>query len=219
MIQSKAWKWEIVDKDNEFWNSPAPEVYYLAENWKNKKFKNILDVGCGLGRNSIYLAKQGFELSGFDLSNHSVKQTIQKAKEQNVKLNKFVVADMLSFPIEDNSFDSILAMNVISHTDLDGFKKILAEIKRTLKPEGEAYFTLGSKESFWFNNPNCTYVDDYTRIRVEDGPENGIPHFYIDDEDCKNLFNDFKIIKIQNIRELTQYGNFSPHYHIWLKKG
>ena len=29
--------------------------------------------------------------------------------------------------------------------------------------------------------------------------------------------NDFKIIEITNIRELTQYGNFSPHYHIWLK--
>lgn len=218
MIESKAWKWEIVDKDDKFWNSPAPEVYYLADNWKNKNFKTILDVGCGLGRNCIFLAKQGFDLSGFDLSEHSVNQTLQKAEAQNVKLNKFVVSDMLSFPFEDNSFDGILAMNVISHTDYEGFKKVLNEIKRTLKPGGEAYFTLGSKESYWFNNPDCTYVDEYTRIRVEDGPENGIPHFYIGDEDCKNLFNDFTIIKIQNIRELTQYGNFSPHYHVWLKK-
>ena len=61
-------------------------------------------------------------------------------------------------------------------------------------------------------------VDDYTKIRVEDGPENGIPHFYIGDEDCFVLFNDFIIINIKNVRELTQYGNFSPHYHIWLKK-
>lgn len=218
MIESKAWKWEMVDKDDRYWNSPAPEVYYLAENWKAKNFKNILDVGCGLGRNCIYLAKQGFELSGFDLSGHSVNQTLQKAQTQNVKLNKFVVADMLEFPFEDNSFDALLALNVISHTDFEGFKKILGEIKRTLKTGGEAYFTLGSKESYWFNNPKCTYVDDYTRIRVEDGPENGIPHFYIDDDDCKNLFNDFTIVKIQNVRELTQYGNFSPHYHIWLKK-
>ena len=44
-----------------------------------------------------------------------------------------------------------------------------------------------------------------------------IPHFYIGDEDCGTMFNDFKIIDISNVRQLTQYGNFSPHYHIWLK--
>lgn len=218
MIESKPWKWEIVDKDDKYWNSPAQEVYYLCEKWKEKGFKSLLDIGCGLGRNSLYLAKNSFELSGFDLSERSVELTLEKAKKQGIKLNKFVVADMLEFPFEDESFDALLAFNVISHTDLEGFNKILSEIKRVLRPGGEVYFTVGSKESFWFNNPVCTYVDENTRIRVEDGPENGIPHFYIDDNDCFKLFNDFTIVEIKNVRELTQYGNFSPHYHIWLKK-
>lgn len=218
MIESKSWNWDIVDKNDFYWNSPAPEVFYLAENWKSKNFKSILDVGCGWGRNAIFLAKHGFKLDGFDLSKTSVDTTIEKAKEQGIDFSNFVVADMLKFPYNDNTFDALLAMNVISHTDKEGFLKILNEIKRVLKPGGEAYFTLGSKESYWFNNPVCTYVDENTRIRIEDGPENGIPHFYIDDEDCKTLFNDFKIIKINNVRELTQYGNFSPHYHIWIKK-
>ena len=135
-----------------------------------------------------------------------------------MNFNTLLHAFMHSNPLTGESVWTLLAFNVISHTDKEGFNKILSEIKRVLKPGGEAYFTLGSKESFWFNNPVCTYVDENTRIRVEDGPENGIPHFYIDDEDCKTLFNDFKIIKINNLRELTQYGNFSPHYHVWLKK-
>lgn len=218
MIESKPWKWEIVDKDDTYWNTPAPEVFYLCQNWKDKGFKSVLDVGCGFGRNAIYFAKHGLNVSGFDLSGHSVKMTREKAAAQNVSLGTFVVADMLNFPFEDCSFDCLLAMNVISHTDLEGFRQILNEIKRVLKPNGEAYFTVGSKESYWFNNPVCTYVDPNTRIRIEDGPENGIPHFYIDDNDCFKLFNDFKIIEIKNVRELTQYGNFSPHYHIWLKK-
>ena len=218
MSISKAWKWEIVDKDNEYWNTPSPDVYYLAENWKEKGFKSLLDVGCGFGRNCIFMAKKGFMVSTFDLSKHAVKHTLEKAKEAGVKLKDVCVADMLSMPYEDNTFNCLLALNVISHTDTAGFKQILSEIKRVLKPGGEAYFTTGSKESFWFNNPVCKYVDDCTRIRVEDGPENGIPHFYINDEDCKSLFNDFTIIQIKNVRELTQYGNFSPHYNIWVKK-
>lgn len=218
MVKSKPWKWEMVDVNNEFWNNPAPEIYYLQENWKNKKFKRFLDIGCGFGRNSIFMAKNGFDVYAFDLSEYSVETTKQKAAEQHVEIKDLCVSDMLNMPYEDNSFDCVLALNVISHTDKQGFDKILKEIKRVLKPNGEVYFTVGSKESFWFNNPKCIPVDDYTKIRVEDGPENGIPHFYIGDDDCFHLFNDFKIIQIKNIRELTQYGNFSPHYHIWLKK-
>lgn len=218
MIESKPWKWEIVDKDNNYWNTPAPEVYYLAEYWKNKGFKTFLDVGCGFGRNAIFMAKQGFSVKAFDLSEHSVEMTKEKAKSQGVVLDDVVVADMLEMPYEDNSFDCLLALNVISHTDTEGFHWILQELSRVLKPNGEMYFTVGSKESFWFNNPICKVVDENTRIRVEDGPENGIPHFYINDEDCLKMFNDFTIVSIKNVRVLTEHGNFSPHYHIHLKK-
>lgn len=218
MVQSKAWQWEIVDKDDKYWNTPAPDIFYLCENWKDKGFKEFLDVGCGYGRNTIFMAKKGFNVSTFDLSNHSVETTKEKAENQGIKLKDICVADMLNMPYNNESFDCLLALNVISHTDKVGFDKILKEIRRVLKPGGEAYFTVGSKESYWFNNPKCIYVDENTKIRVEDGPENGIPHFYIDDNDCFSLFNDFKIISIKNIRELTQYGNFSPHYYIWLKK-
>lgn len=218
MIESKSWNWELVDKNDEFWNTPAPEVYFLAENWKEKNFKHILDAGCGYGRNCIFLAKCGFSLDGFDLSKRSVETTIENARKNNLNFENFVVADMLKFPYKDESFDALLAINVISHTDKEGFCQILSEIKRVLKPGGEAYFTLGSKQSFWFNNPACTYVDEYTRIRVEDGPENGIPHFYVDDDDCQKLFSDFKLIKLQEVRELTKHGTFSAHYHVWIKK-
>ena len=218
MIESKAWKWEIVDKNDEYWNSPAPEVYYLAEHWKRKGFKTVFDVGCGFGRNAIFLAKHGFEVSGFDLSEHSVEMTELKAKEAGVELKNLYISDMLEMPAENESYDCIIAINVISHTDTEGFYQILSEIKRILKPNGEAYFTVGSKESFWFRNPICKIVDPNTRIRVEDGPENGIPHFYIDDDDCKTMFNDFTIVSIKNVRVLTEHGNFSPHYHIHVKK-
>lgn len=218
MVKSKAWQWEKVDKDDKYWNTPAKEIYFLSEIWRDKGFKDILDVGIGYGRNALYLAKQGFNVSGFDLSEKSVNVTKEKAIEQGVFLSDVRVADMLNFPYENESFDCLFALNVISHTDIIGFNKILSEIKRVLKVGGEAYFTVGSKKSFWFNNPVCKFVDENTRIRVEDGPENGIPHFYIDDEDCFTLFNDFKIIEIKEVRTLTIYGNFSPHYHIWVKK-
>ena len=41
MVESKAWKWEIVDKDDKYWNTPAREVFYLAENWKEKNLRPV----------------------------------------------------------------------------------------------------------------------------------------------------------------------------------
>ena len=120
-------------------------------------------------------------------------------------------------PYPDNSFDCLIAFNVISHTDSNGFKKILAEIKRVLKQNGEAFFAVGSKDIASFKNPKNIPLDDCTIIKVEDGPENGIPHFYINDEDCKTLFNDFIVKEIRYVRQIQQTGKYSAQYFIWVK--
>ncbi len=216
-IKSKEWKWEIVSKKDKLWTTPAKEVYFLCENWKEKGFKEFLDVGCGMGRNAIYLAKCGFEISAFDLSEESVNRTKENFIEEKLNLKQICVADMLEFPYENESFDCLLAMNVISHTDTNGFIQILKEINRVLKPGGEAYFTLGSKKTYWYQRTDLPVVDENTKIRIEDGPENGIPHFYVDD-DCGKFFGDFDILDIFEKRDLKTYNGVSCHYHVWLKK-
>jgi SAM-dependent methyltransferase len=216
MIKSKAWKWEILEKDDKYWNTPDPIVYYLNRRWQEKVFKNFLDIGCGLGRHTVYMAKNNFKVNAFDLSETSVIVTKEKCSENNVKA-EVVVNDMLNFPYDNDSIDCMLALNVISHTDTKGMVQILKEIKRVLKPGGEIYFTLGSKESFHYNQPHYPVVDANTKIRIEDGPENGIPHFYVEFEDFEWLFKDFTVVEVRYIKKLTKHGSFSPHYHVILK--
>jgi len=43
---------------------------------------------------------------------------------------------MIDLPYADNSFDSVFACHVISHTDTEGTKKIISEIEHVLKPGG-----------------------------------------------------------------------------------
>lgn len=128
---------------------------------------------------------------------------------------------MLNLPYEDESIDCILCRNVISHTDTEGIKKIICELKRVLKEKGECYLTLGSKDTWGFKREDWPFVDENTKIRVENGPENGIPHFYADYDLIKKLFNDFKIEKIYQVEDFyddngKSYNSF--HYHILIKK-
>ena len=70
-----------------------------------KKTDSILDLGCGAGRTTLALYKQGFEnILGIDLSETAIKNAKKLAKQQNLDLT-FMIANALSLPFEDNSFD------------------------------------------------------------------------------------------------------------------
>ena len=60
---SKEWNWEL-NKQN-VWLNPSVESYYYVNTWKEKGFKKILDLGCGLGRHSILFAKNNFDVYWF----------------------------------------------------------------------------------------------------------------------------------------------------------
>lgn len=219
MVDSKAWNWNIVKGDHEkYWQEPATESYYLINRWLAQNKKDFLDLGCGLGRHTIQFAKAGFNTSGFDLSETSISRTEEYAKLAEVKVN-LRVGDMLNLPYGDNSFDCIYCRNVISHTDTTGMRKIASELERVLRKDGECYLTLGSKQSWGFQQ-DWPVVDENTKIRVEDGPENGIPHFYADYDLIEDLFKDFKIIKVFQVEEFItkERTTSSYHYHVLIRK-
>ena len=220
MVESKAWDWKIVkNKQEQTWLEPSIESYYLIDRWQKQRKKDFLDLGCGLGRHTIQFAKAGFNTAGFDLSEESIRRTAEYAKAEKLDID-LKVGDMLELPYSNASFDCILCRNVISHTDTAGMHQIVEELKRVLRPEGECYLTLGSKETWGFKQ-DWPVVDENTKIRIEDGPENGIPHFYADYDLIQELFKDFKIELIYQLEDFYEKGGKtlnSWHYHLLIKK-
>ena len=103
---SKEWNWEI--NTNDLWLKPSIESYFYVQEWKNKQFKNILDLGCGLGRHAILFAKNGFKITACDLSEYGVNHLNEWADKENLKIET-VVCDMLKLPFSENSFDAIFS--------------------------------------------------------------------------------------------------------------
>ena len=218
MVESRAWDWSKNKVD--IWKEPSIESYYLLNRWNKQMKKDFLDLGCGIGRHTILFVQKGFNTSAFDLSEEAINTTKKWAEELNLKVD-YKIGDMLNLPYENNSFDCILCRNVISHTDTQGVKKIIKEINRVLREEGECYLTLGSKSSPSFKNEKFPVVDENTKIRVEEGPENGIPHFYADYNLIQELFKDNIIELIEHIEDFYEERgktNSSYHYHLLIKK-
>lgn len=106
MIKSKGWNWNIVS-DN-FWKIPSIDSYYLLNRWINQNKKNILDLGCGVGRHSILFALNNFYVYSFDISEVGIDETKKWSEELNLSNIDFKVGDMLSLPYEDNSIKNFI---------------------------------------------------------------------------------------------------------------
>ena len=72
-----------------------------------------------------------------------------------------------------------------------------------------------------FKQEDWPLVDENTRLRMEEGPEYKVPHFYADYDLVKKLFKNFKIIDIHqeiNYYEKQDCTTKSYHYHILIQK-
>lgn len=221
MAESKSWNWQIVEEDKKsIWKNPSKESYFLVNRWLGQAKKSFLDLGCGLGRHSILFGKNGFDVSCFDLSENALERTRKWAEEEGMRF-EYTRGDMLELPYRNESFDCILSMNVISHTDTKGLEQVISEINRVLKPGGEGYITLASKETWSFKQTDWPMVDENTRYRMEEGPEYMIPHVYVDYEMIKRLFAGFEIFGLTQVEDFYEKDgatNSSFHYHILFGK-
>jgi 2-polyprenyl-3-methyl-5-hydroxy-6-metoxy-1,4-benzoquinol methylase len=101
------------------------------------KNKQILDVGCGMGTLSFYLAQKGAVVTGIDLSKNSIEFCKKESENRGLDIEfREMNAQVPNF--EDKSFDIIVGSRIIHHLpDLELFFK---ECKRLLKKKGNIVF-------------------------------------------------------------------------------
>lgn len=94
---------------------------------------NILDLGCGQGRDSLFLAKLGYNVHGVDISEVGIKQLLETANKENLNI-KCEVADIYSYSIPDTA--DIILLDSMLHFYKDDFtretnfvRRIASEIK------------------------------------------------------------------------------------------
>jgi len=128
--------WENISRK---WNKFRVRVSPSAEKFVKEQKGEILDLGCGSGRNFVKV--RGLKWAAVDFSEKMVE--FAKVKAKKLKMNiEIVQSESTKLPFENNSFDSVLCFAVIHCIDTAAKrKKTLKEIYRVLKPGGEALVT------------------------------------------------------------------------------
>ena len=127
------------------WHSEEPSKFLVEAIRERKQSGTALDLGCGAGVFSIYLAKSGYEVTGLDFIHKALEMASQLAKEKGALVN-WVQADLLNWNSE-KKFDIILDSGCL-HTISDK-EKFKENVVNWLAPGGD--FILGhfGRRNFW----------------------------------------------------------------------
>jgi tRNA (uracil-5-)-methyltransferase TRM9 len=123
------------------------ELEALARRWRKGK---LLNVGCAHGADFLPFRK-GFELYGVDFSSEMLKFARKYSQKFGFAV-KLALADAGKLPYPDESFDWAISVATYHHIRSEEHEAALNELKRVLKPGGEAFITVWNRWQvrFWF---------------------------------------------------------------------
>ena len=108
-----------------FGEKPVP---FLVDNVHLLPKGKVLDIAMGEGRNGVYLATQGFDVLGLDISEKGLEKAHRLAEKNNVTIESRV-ADLESFELEPNTYDVILCTYYMQ-------RNLYKKFQSALKPGG-----------------------------------------------------------------------------------
>ena len=124
--------------------------------------KRILEIGCGVGSNALFMAQQGADtVIGIDISPAGIEHSQHIFAAAGLNNGVFAVMDAEALQFEDNSFDLVVGTGVLHHLDLP---VALAEICRVLEKDGAIVFV----EPLGYNPAINLFRSLTPQYRVED---------------------------------------------------
>jgi len=197
MVEQKTKDKEIFEKVYEkpgiaVWTNKKPpeELIELVESGKIKPCK-VIDVGCGEGFYSIYLASKGFDVTGIDISEKAINYAKKNAKKEGFDI-KFKVMDLNDLSGLKEKFDFVLEWAILHCVPFEKRKNYVENISNLLN-KGAKYL------STCFNVQSTLFGEIGVRIRTV--PENarvliGEEMYFSSLDEIRQLFEPyFKIIE------------------------
>ncbi len=190
------WEASFLSKSEMFGLEPSIAAVKALKIFKEKNIKKITELGAGLGRDTIFFAKNSIYVESLDYSKASIESITNKSIKLNlaefIKPKLFDIREKL--PFEDNSIDGcfshMLYCMALSNSDLENLNN---EICRILKPGGINIYTVRHTDD-----------GDYKKgiHRGEDLYENDgfIVHFF-SKEKVNQLSKGFEVLEVEKFEE------------------
>jgi len=121
-------------KEKEYFGKPYKGLVEFFKNYKTKGY--VLDLGCGQGKDALFLGRLGYEVKGIDNSKVRINQMTTIAKKENLKVNG-EVRDIYDYPVT-TEYDIVLLDSMLHFykSDIEKETKLIKRISCELKVNG-----------------------------------------------------------------------------------
>lgn len=194
---------------------PVAEVVEFAKDLKRENARTILDLGCGAGRHSILLGKEGFQVLALDVSETALKILDGRLKAASIANVALVRHEMSDLPFIDSYFDGVICTNVLHHGKLVEIKRAIGEVRRVMRKRASAFIVALSEADF--RRGNGKRLEPNTFVFTE-GEERGIIHHFFPRKEFQSGFKNFRILSFEErLIPVEDCGN-RAHFLVKLRK-
>lgn len=185
-------------KDNIVWGNQPNELLTQVFAMISDDVQ-FLDLGCGQGRDVLFMLANGFKVTGVDKSQEGIRQIKDLAKTKGMPIANLnlICEDIADFNIEENKFDIINAYNSLQFLPKDYALLVLESIKSNLKKSG--YIIISA---FTIDDPSYKKVGNTN-------------HCFFGQGELREIFSDFNIIMYEEkiLNDSGHPGSPNPHIH------
>lgn len=190
------------------WNLTKPPTLLVqaVESGRIKPCKAV-DLGCGAGNYAVWMAKQGFEMTGIDFSREAIKLAESLAAREGVSCN-FMVADLLGDIKEfQSSFDFAYDWELLHHIFPEDRPQYIKNVHSIMRPKG-IYFSACFSEK----DPEFGGEGKYRKTPL------GTMLYFSSEKELSTLYEPF--FRIIELRTVEIPGKHQPHLvnAAWLER-
>lgn len=178
---------------------PQTVLHPVVDRLMARDCLSVLDLGCGYGRWSIALAREGFDVTAVDISPEALAILADTATERGLQIE--TVTESADRFCRADSFDAALCVSVLDHMPFEWAERATRNIRMSLKSNGLLYATFDHVDPEE-QTADIAELSDGTLFHTAGEMEGLLWRFYADDE-LRRLFSDFELQSL----ETTESGS------------
>jgi cyclopropane fatty-acyl-phospholipid synthase-like methyltransferase len=184
----------------------------FPRNYDKRNELKILDMGCGAGRHTIFLAQEGFKTYACDISEEGTRYLNEEL--ENKKLSATVVkSDMENILFPDDFFDGIISYGVFYYNNSKGYRTAVSEMHRVLKKDGKALVFSRTTDDYRYGKGTKIEKNTFV-LDVADTNEKNMKIHFLDHDEIYEMFSKFKNITVEKTE--TTFANMERKDSDWI---